>query len=389
MKDEPAIVGGVEQNFTYGECQKEMDIFNKAFMEVMIEGDGLGKPFSFPIPTFGITKDFSWDNILAQKLFEMTGKTGTPYFSNFINSELNPSDVRSMCCRLRLDLRELIRNSSGLFASGDKTGSIGVVTLNASRIGYLNKRDEQGFFIMWNRFLNIAKKSLLLKRKELLKNMNNGLLPYTKRYLGTLDNHFNTIGIIGVNECLLNMFGYGIENEKGREFALRLLDHTLLKLEDFQEETGLLFNLEATPAEGVTHRFAKHDLEDFPDIITANGKGYEYYTNSTMLPVEFTENIWEAFNHQDELQCKYTSGTVFHIFLDEPVYNWKVIRSLVKKAFTNYKLPYISITPNIYVCPVHGRLDYAYEYCPYEHTKEQIEIVKQRGGEIIEFNSED
>jgi ribonucleoside-triphosphate reductase len=389
LKNEPAMIGGKEQDFTYGDCQKEMDMINKAFIEVLMHGDGLGKPFGFPIPTYNITKDFIWDNIVAQKLFEMAGIAGAPYFSNFINSELDPSDVRSMCCRLRLDLRELVKSSSGLFASGDKTGSTGVVTLNTSRIGYLNKLDKDEFYIMYDHYLILAKESLLLKRKEVLKNMNNGLLPYTKRYLGHLDNHFNTIGIIGVNECLLNMFGYGIETKEGKDFALELLEYTLNRLKDFQQETGLLFNLEATPAEGVTHRFAKHDLEDFPDIVTSNGKGFEYYTNSTMLPVEYTENIWEALNHQDELQCKYTSGTVFHIFLNEPVYNYKVIRSLIKKAFTKYSLPYISITPNIAVCPIHGRLTNTPEFCPYDHSPEEIELAKNRGGEIVEFNSED
>lgn len=717
LRNWSVIIGGEEQDFTYGECQKEMNMINKAFMEVLMEGDGLGKPFSFPIPTYSITQDFNWDNKLAQILFEMTGKTGAPYFSNFINSSLKPSDVRSMCpldgkekvlirstrgreleyveignlgnhgieeyevfadgkfvkgkfikvsnqemievtlinghkikmskehlnyiqyknnketkivkakdltddmylpyslkkyngsggfyelgylvgcyagdgsidndtavvyslnksqkdnvakkiiqicekyfgathtlipdrrtglltlrinskavvglckefvknmgrnkhyaakifnmssdfrkgvieghlntdggnrnriytssikmvesinmlcatlgtttsiykdrregrlgkepnyavliyqlnrdnygdiwfkkdnklwvkikevkvlknkkdaycfevkndepmftvgttgilthnCRLRLDLRELIKNSSGLFGSGDKTGSVGVVTINLSRLGYLNKNNSKSFFKMLNKYLIISKESLLIKRQEVLKNMENGLLPYTKRYLGHLNNHFNTIGIIGANECTLNMFGYGIETKQGRQFVLDIQNYILSRLADFQEETGLLFNLEATPAEGVTHRFAKHDLEEFNDIITANSKQLPYYTNSTMLPVEYSENIWEVLDHQDELQCKYTSGTVLHIFLNEPVYNYKVIRSLIKKIFTKYKLPYISITPTITICPIHGRLDKTYEFCPYEHTEEEISIAKQRGAVIVEYHQE-
>jgi anaerobic ribonucleoside-triphosphate reductase len=388
LKDQEVIIGGKESGFTYGDCQKEMNIFNRAFMDVMIQGDGLGKPFAFPIPTYSVTKDFKWDSRLAEMLFEMAGKTGVPYFSNFINSSLEPSDVRSLCCRLRLDLRELIKNASGLFSAGDKTGSIGVVTNNLPKMGYLNKGNISGFYKMLNHYLILSKDSLLLKRKEVLKNMNNGLMPYTKRYLGHLDNHFNTIGILGMNECLLNMLGYGIETKDGRKFALEVEDYILGRLADFQEETGLLFNFEATPAEGVTHRFAKHDKQEFPDIITANGKDGLYYTNSTMLPVEYSENIWEVLDHQDELQCKYTSGTVLHIFLNEPVHNYKVIRSLIKKIFTKYKLPYISITPTISVCPVHGRLEHSYEYCPYNHTENEYELAKMRGGVIIEYNQE-
>ena len=388
LKNRNVIIGGKEQDFTYGECYKEMTMVNKAFMEVMMQGDGLGKPFSFPIPTYSITKDFNWDNKLAQMLFEMAGKTGVPYFSNFINSSLKPSDVRSMCCRLRLDLRELIKSSSGLFAAGDKTGGTGVATLNLPRMGYLNKNNQNSFYKMLDYYLDISKESLILKRKEVLKNIENGLLPYTKRYLGNLDRHFNTIGIHGMNECLLNMFGYNIAKKEGRQFSLDLQDHILNRLADYQEETGLLFNLEATPAEGVTHRFAKHDKKAYPDIITANDKNLLYYTNSTMLPVEHSENIWEVLEHQDELQCKYTSGTVLHIFLNEPVYNYKVIRSLIKKIFTKYKLPYISITPTITVCPIHGRLNGNYEYCPYEHTEEEFKLAKERGGVIVEYHQE-
>jgi ribonucleoside-triphosphate reductase len=388
LKNRLVIIGGEEQDFTYGECQKEMNMINKAFMEVMMHGDGLGKPFSFPIPTYSITKDFNWDSKLAQLLFEMTGKTGVPYFSNFINSELKPTDVRSMCCRLRLDLREMIKSSAGLFASGDNTGSIGVVTINFPLLGYLNKNNIKGFYKMLDKYLNLAKESLIIKRKEVLKNMERGLLPYTKKYLNNLNRHFNTIGNHGMNECLLNMFGYGIETKEGRKFSLELSDYILNRLADFQEETGLLFNFEATPAEGVTYRFAKHNLNKFPDIITANGKQLPYYTNSTMLPVEYSENIWEVLEHQDELQCKYTSGTVLHIFLNEPVYNYKVIKSLIKKIFTKHKLPYISITPTIAVCPIHGRLDKNYEFCPHEHTEDEFKLAQQRGGKIVEFTQE-
>ncbi len=364
MKDTPAIVGGKEMDFTYGDCQKEMDIINKAFIKVMTAGDANGRIFTFPIPTYNITKEFNWDSENAQLLFEMTAKYGIPYFQNFINSELNPSDVRSMCCRLQMDLRDLRARGGGLFGSAEMTGSIGVVTINMARIGYLSESKED-FFKRLTKLMDISKESLELKRKLVQKNMDNGLIPFTKRYLGTLDNHFNTIGINGVNEALLNFLGpnKGITSHEGRSFTIDILNFMRDKLQEYQKETGHMYNLEATPAEGTSFRFAKIDKKTHPGIITA-GKEYPYYTNSTQLPVGYTEDIFEALELQDRLQTKYTGGTVLHGFLGERVTDVETCKELVKKIAYNYRLPYFTITPTFSICNDHGYISGEHEKCP-------------------------
>ena len=324
LKDLPAIVGGKEMDFTYGDCKKEMDMVNKAFIEIMIEGDANGRGFQYPIPTYSITRDFDWSETENNKLlFEMTAKYGTPYFSNYINSDMEPSDVRSMCCRLRLDLRELRKKSGGFFGSGESTGSIGVVTINLPRIAYLAE-DEKDFYVRLNKLMDIAARSLRTKRLVITQLMENGLYPYTKRYLGTFANHFSTIGLIGMNEVGLNAkwLRADLTNEKTQQFAKEVLDHMRERLSDYQEQYGDLYNLEATPAESTTYRFAKHDKAQFPDIITANENGTPYYTNSSHLPVGYTEDIFTALEIQDELQTRYTSGTVFHAFLGEKLPIW-------------------------------------------------------------------
>jgi ribonucleoside-triphosphate reductase len=363
MKERHPVIGGEALPFTYGECQKEMDMINKVFIEVMTEGDRNGRAFSFPIPTYNITKDFNWENENAEMLFEMASKFGIPYFQNFINSNLNPSDVRSMCCRLQLDLKELRARQGGLFGSGELTGSIGVVTLNLPRIGYISKSKKE-FFDRVERLMDLSKQSLEMKRKIVSENMERGLLPFTKRYLGTLHNHFSTIGINGMNEACLNFLGHDIADPESKKFALEVLDFMRGKLSEYQEETGNLYNLEATPAEGATYRFAKEDASQFPGIIQAGTSEAPYYTNSTHLPVNYTEDPLMALDHQDELQTKYTGGTVTHIFLGERIKDWKTCRSLVKKIAENYKLPYITITPTFSVCPDHGYLFGEIEKCP-------------------------
>jgi len=365
LKDMPAIHGGMQIEETYAEFQEEMDMINKAFIEVMIEGDMNGRIFTFPIPTYNITKDFDWNSENANLLFQMTARYGTPYFQNFINSSLKPSDVRSMCCRLQLDLRELRMKTGGLFGSGEKTGSIGVVTINMPQIAYLTK-DETKFFERLDYLMYLAKESLEIKRKEVEKNMKNGLLPWTKRYLGTLDFHFSTIGLIGMNEACLNLFGKGIASKEGKSFALKVLDFMRKRLQDFQEETGHIYNLEATPGEGASHRLARIDRKNYPDIITAGTKDAPYYTNSTHLPVDYTDDIFEALDHQDELQCKYTGGTVFHGFIGEQISDYEACKKLVKTIAYNYKLPYFTITPTFSICPVHGYIPGKHYTCPIE-----------------------
>lgn len=374
MMKEKAIIGGKTIEKTYGEFQREMDLINKAFMEIMMEGDMNHRIFTFPIPTYNITNDFDWDTENARLLFEMTAKYGTPYFQNFINSSLKPSDVRSMCCRLQLDIRELKRKTGGLFGSGEQTGSIGVVTINLPRIGYVAKTEEE-LFEKLESLMELGKKSLEIKRKEVTKNMNQGLLPYSKRYLGTFANHFSTIGINGMHECCLNFLGAdkGITTPEGRKFTIKVLDFMRKKLEDFQEETGNIYNLEATPAEGTSYRLAKHDKKHYPNIITAGTEKTPYYTNSSQLPVDHTKDIFEALKHQDEIQCKYTGGTVLHGFLGEKISDWKTCRELVKKVAYNFKLPYFTITPTFSVCPVHGYVNGEHHSCPQEHTQEEIE----------------
>jgi ribonucleoside-triphosphate reductase len=372
LASEKAIVGGKEQEFTYGECQKEMNMINKAFIEVMIEGDADGRTFFYPIPTYNITHDFVWDNENAQLLFEMTGKYGTPYFQNFINSSLKPGDVRSMCCRLQLDLRELLNKTGGLFGSGDQTGSIGVVTINLPRIGYVAK-DKKDLITRLDRMLDISKDSLEIKRKIIDENLKKGLMPFTKVFLNNYNMHFSTIGINGMNELLVNFMGKGIETKEGKELALELLEHTRKRLKEYQEKTGSLYNLEATPAESTTYRFAKKDIELYPEIITAGTKDQPYYTNSSHLPVCKTRDIFEALKHQDELQSKYTGGTVLHGFIGEKISDWKTTMNLVKKIAYGFKLPYFTITPTFSICPVHGYLAGEHYECPQEHSKAEME----------------
>jgi ribonucleoside-triphosphate reductase (formate) len=371
MKDRKAIVGGKEHDFTYGECQTEMDMINRAFMEVITEGDAKGRVFTFPIPTYNVTEDFDWDGENATILFDMTSKYGIPYFQNFINSELKPGDVRSMCCRLQMDMRELRQKGGGLFGAVEMTGSIGVVTINMPRIGYLAKTKEE-FFERITKLMDLAKNSLELKRKMVQRNMDNGLMPFTKRYLGTLQNHFNTIGLNGMNEALMNFFGADttIATPKGIKFTEEVLDFMRDRLTKYQEETGHIYNLEATPAEGTAYRFAKMDRERYPDIITA-GRDEPYYTNSTQLPVNYTTDIFEALELQDSLQIRYTGGTVLHGFLGEMVSDAETCKKLVKRIAYNFRLPYFTITPTFSVCPKHGYIPGRHETCPYEDEGEE------------------
>ena len=362
-----AIVGGKEMPFKYKDCKKEMDMVNKAFIETMIEGDANGRGFQYPIPTYSITRDFDWSDTENNRLlFEMTAKYGTPYFSNYINSDMEPSDIRSMCCRLRLDLRELRKKSGGFFGSGESTGSIGVVTINMPRIAYLAE-DEADFYRRLDKLMDISARSLSVKRTVITKLLNEGLYPYTRRYLGTFENHFSTIGLIGMNEVGLNAkwLRADMTHEKTQQFTKEVLDHMRERLSDYQEEYGDLYNLEATPAESTTYRFAKHDVAQFPDIITAaKDGGTPYYTNSSHLPVSFSEDIFEALDIQDDLQTRYTSGTVFHAFLGEKMPDWTSTASLVRKIAENYKLPYYTISPTYSVCKDHGYIAGEHFTCP-------------------------
>lgn len=362
LQRKPAIVGGKEAEFTYGDCQPEMDLINKAFIEVMMEGDSDGRGFPYPIPTYNITKNFNWDGENATMLFEMTAKYGTPYFQNFINSDLNPSDVRSMCCRLQLDKRELKSRGGGLFGADEFTGSIGVVTINLPRIGYITNTKEE-FFDRLKGLMDLAKDSLETKRQIITNLMDQGLFPYTKRYLKHLNNHFATIGLNGMNECCLNFIGKSIATPEGKAFAEEILDFMRLRLSDYQEETGNLYNLEATPAEGTSYRLAKIDKERYPDIITS-GKTDPYYTNSTQLPVDYTADPFEALTHQDSLQKKYTGGTVLHVFLGENINDTETCKNLVKKIAYNYHLPYYTISPTFSVCEDHGYISGEHFNCP-------------------------
>lgn len=362
LKNKKAIVGGKEQDFTYGDCQEEMNIINRQFIKIMLEGDAEGRGFGYPIPTYNITKDFDWDSENAKLLFEMTSQYGTPYFQNFINSDLDPSDVRSMCCRLRLDKRELRKRGGGLFGSDEFTGSLGVVTINLPQIGYLAKTQEE-FFKRLDYLMDLAKESLCIKRKVIQKLYDGGLFPYTKRYLKTLNNHFNTIGLCGMNECCLNFLGCDITTQKGKQFAEEVLTHMRQRMSDYQEKTGELFNLEATPAESTSYRLARHDKEQYPDIITS-GTADPYYTNSSQLPVDYTTDIFEALDHQESLQTKYTGGTVFHTFVGEQIKDWKNCQNLVRTVFSNYKIPYLTISPVYSICPIHGYLSGEHFECP-------------------------
>lgn len=367
LKDQPAIVGGREMDFTYGDCKVEMDMVNKAFIDIMIEGDANGRGFQYPIPTYSITKDFDWTPTENNRmLFEMTAKYGTPYFSNYINSDMEPSDVRSMCCRLRLDLRELRKKSGGYFGSGESTGSIGVVTINMPRIAYL-ANDEADFFKRLNHMMDVAARSLNVKRRIVTKLLNEGLYPYTRRYLGNFESHFSTIGLLGMNEAGLNAswLRADMSDAKCQDFTKRVLNHMRERLSDYQEQYGELYNLEATPAESTTFRLAKHDVARYPDIITAAQEdGVPYYTNSSHLPVSYTEDLFSALDIQDELQTLYTSGTVFHAYIGEKMPDWQSAAALVRKIAENYKLPYYTISPTYSVCADHGYIAGEHFSCP-------------------------
>ena len=366
LRDLPAIVGGKEQDFTYGDCQKEMDMVNKAFIEIMTEGDANGRGFQYPIPTYSITKDFDWSETENNRLlFEMTAKYGTPYFSNYINSDMEPSDVRSMCCRLRLDLRELRKKSGGFFGSGESTGSVGVVTINMPRIAYLSKTEDE-FYQRLDHMMDIAARSLKTKRTVITKLLDAGLYPYTKYYLGTFENHFSTIGLVGMNEACLNArwLHKDLTDPEPQEFTKAVLNHMRERLSDYQEKYGDLYNLEATPAESTSYRLAKHDRNRYPEIITANMNGTPYYTNSSHLPVGYTEDIFSALDIQDDLQTLYTSGTVFHAFLGEKLPDWRAAADLVRKIAENYKLPYYTMSPTYSVCHDHGYITGEHFTCP-------------------------
>ena len=365
LAEQNAIVGGKEMNFTYGDCKAEMDMINRAFIEIMIEGDANGRGFQYPIPTYSITRDFDWSETENNKLlFEMTSKYGTPYFSNYVNSDMEPSDVRSMCCRLRLDLRELRKKSGGFFGSGESTGSVGVVTINLPRIAFLSENEEE-FYKRLDKMMDISARSLKIKRTIITKLLNEGLYPYTKRYLGTFENHFSTIGLVGMNEVGLNAkwLRANMIDERTRQFAKDVLNHMRERLSDYQEEYGDLYNLEATPAESTSYRLAKHDVKRYPGIITASD-GTPYYTNSSHLPVGYTEDVFEALDMQDELHTLYTSGTVFHAFLGEKLPDWKTAATLVRKIAENYRLPYYSISPTYSVCKNHGYIAGEHFTCP-------------------------
>ncbi|MBR2824849.1 MAG: ribonucleoside triphosphate reductase [Solobacterium sp.] len=366
LAKQPAIVGGKEMDFNYEDCKEEMDMINKAFIEIMIEGDANGRGFQYPIPTYSITKDFDWSNTENNRLlFEMTAKYGTPYFSNYVNSDMEPSDVRSMCCRLRLDLRELRKKSGGYFGSGESTGSIGVVTINMPRIAYLSKTPEE-FYKRLDRIMDISARSLKVKRDIVTRLLDAGLYPYTKRYLGSFNNHFSTIGLVGMNEVGLNAewLRKDLTHEETQDFVVDVLNHMRERLSDYQEQYGDLYNLEATPAESTSYRLAKHDVETYPDIITANMNGTPYYTNSSHLPVGYTDDIFGALDIEDQFQTLYTSGTVFHAFLGERLSDWESAATLVRKIAENYKLPYYTLSPTYSVCPNHGYLSGEHWTCP-------------------------
>ena len=366
LRETHPIIAGEEQSFTYGELHEEMHMINKAYMEVMMKGDIKGRPFTFPIPTYNMTPDFPWEDDNTELLFEMTAKYGLPYFQNFINSVLKPGQIRSMCCRLQLDLRELLARGNGLFGSAEQTGSVGVVTLNCARLGYLYKGDEHALFNRVDELMEIAKVSLEIKRKVIQRLIDNGLFPFTKRYLGTLRNHFSTIGVNGVHEMIRNFTNdeHGIADEWGQEFALKFLDYIRDKLVKFQEETGHMYNLEATPAEGAATRFAREDKKRFKDIIQAGTKENPVYSNSSQLPFGYTDDMFEALELQSALQTKYTGGTVLHLYMGQRISSAKVCRDIVRKVLTNYRMPYITITPTFSICPKHGYISGEHKYCP-------------------------
>ncbi len=366
LRETHPIIAGVEQEFTYGELQEEMHMINKAYIEVMMKGDIKGRPFTFPIPTYNMTPDFPWEDENTELLFEMTAKYGLPYFQNFINSVLKPGQIRSMCCRLQLDLRELLARGNGLFGSAEQTGSIGVVTFNCARLGYVYKGDEAGLYARVDELLELSKISLEIKRKLIQRLIDGGLFPFTKRYLGTLRNHFSTIGVNGINEMIRNFTNdeHSIADQWGQEFAIKFLDYIREKLIKIQEETGHMYNLEATPAEGATTRFAREDKKRYVDIIQAGTKENPFYTNSSQLPVGYTDDPFEALDLQSTLQTKYTGGTVLHLYMGQRISSAKVCRDIVKRVLTNYRLPYITITPTFSICPKHGYISGEHKYCP-------------------------
>ena len=367
LREQVPVIGGVEMPFSYGELQAEMDMINQAYIDVMMTGDAKGRAFTFPIPTYNITKDFNWDHPNTQRLFEMTAKYGLPYFQNFLNSELQPHMIRSMCCRLQLDLRELLKRGNGLFGSAEQTGSLGVVTLNCARLGYLHAGDEAALLARTDALLDLAGRSLEIKRKVIQEHMDAGLFPYTKRYLGTLRNHFSTVGVNGINEMIRNFTGdaHDITTAWGEAFAVRFLDHIRGRITAMQEATGHLYNLEATPAEGTTYRFAKEDRQRWPDILQAGTDAQPYYTNSSQLPVGFCDDPFEALARQEPLQTRYTGGTVLHLYLGERVSSAEACKALVRRALSRFRLPYITVTPTFSICPVHGYVAGEHAFCPH------------------------
>ena len=366
LREQIPVIGGEEMPFAYGDLQAEMDMVNRAYIEVMTTGDAKGRVFTFPIPTYNVTPDFDWEHPNSDLLFDMTAKYGLPYFQNFINSDLKPNMIRSMCCRLQLDLTELLKRGNGLFGSAEQTGSVGVVTVNCARLGYVHKGDEAALLSRLDALLDTAKNTLEVKRKVIQRLMDNGLFPYTKRYLGTLRNHFSTIGVNGINEMIRNFTGdeHDITSDWGQAFALRMLDHVRGRIVGFQEQTGHMYNLEATPAEGTTYRFAKEDRKRFPGILQAGTPDMPYYTNSSQLPVGFTDDPFEALERQEPLQRKYTGGTVLHLYMTERITSSAACKTLVRRALERFSLPYITVTPTFSICPKHGYLPGEHKFCP-------------------------
>lgn len=388
LREQVPVIGGAEMGFTYGDLQVEMDMINRAYIDVMAQGDAKGRVFTFPIPTYNITPDFPWESKNAERLFALTAKYGLPYFQNFVNSDLKPNMVRSMCCRLQLDLTELLKRGNGLFGSAEQTGSLGVVTINCARLGYLHKGDEPILFRHLDRLLDLGRDSLEIKRKTIQRLMDDGLYPYTKRYLGTLRNHFSTLGVNGVNEMVRN-FTCGAEDittQWGRGFALRVLDHIRARIVMYQSETGQMYNLEATPAEGATYRFAREDRKRFPGILQAGTADAPYYTNSTQLPVGFTDDPFDALERQNDLQRKYTGGTVLHLYMRERVSSADACRKLVRRALENFQVPYITITPTFSICPKHGYLTGEFTFCP--KCDEEI-LARKRGAQTFTMKGAD
>lgn len=384
LAEQVPVIGGEEQPYTYGDLQEEMDLLNRAYLEVMLEGDSKSRVFTFPIPTYNITPEFDWDSPNTELLFDLTARYGLPYFQNFLNSDLEPHMVRSMCCRLQLDVRELLKRGNGLFGSAEQTGSIGVVTINCARLGYLYQGDWQALLNQLDKLLDLARDSLEVKRQRIQQWMDEGLYPYSKRYLGTLRNHFSTIGVNGINEMLRNFSddALNLVDPEGQRLALALLDFIREKMQQFQEETGHLYNLEATPAEGTTYRFAKEDLKHYPDILQAGTPEKPYYTNSSQLPVGHTDDPFEALTLQDALQKRYTGGTVLHLYMREKISSAQACKQLVKTALSRFHLPYLTITPTFSICPVHGYLDGEQEFCP--KCDEELLIKKRQTQQAVE-----